>query len=605
MSGHSSLSSDQPLPSRRSRLEERRRRREARTRRGALWVVVWVVVLLVVAWVVAVVVSGAQAARALQRVADQVPVLEQQVRDEDFTAATATAAGLDEDAAAADRATRQFPYRLAEHVPWVGDQLSAVRGGAHAAALLTAPLPQALQTAGNVVSDGLVSADQAVDVAGLAQLTPIVTDYRTRIAQARESLHAGESPAVLSLISDRLDPVTAQLDEIAGPLDTAAQVLPQLPSLLGADGARTYLVAFTNPAEIRPVQGIVGAYAYLSVDQGKISLTTTGTDGDLYDARADVSAVGPEFAALYGEDASLVQNLTVGGSADEAGVLASSLVTDAGLPAPDVVVFVDPVGLGQLLGPDHAALELGPFGQVATADVARVLMYDAYVTYGANQAARKAFLAATSAAAFQAVLSDGLSTATLDGAQEAVDSGHLAVWSSRPAEQAALETAGVAGVLGEPVDGTVHVGLTNTEPSKLDYWVQPAFDLSAPCAAGGTARGSLTLTLTNTVPEDIPDYVANATARTALGERTAQQTVSLWVAPWVGLEGASVNGQPVATAVDSEGGWRLVRLTVDVPPGAPAVVQWTFSGSAESLPRTVTGPTTALAPTVTAAACTP
>ncbi|MFD0482552.1 DUF4012 domain-containing protein [Kineococcus sp. GCM10028916] len=602
MSGYSEQSPDEPSPTRRALPREGRGRR-----RRPLRIVLGVLVLLLLAWAVAVAVAGVQAGRSLQKVADAAPALERQVRDKDFAGAQERAEGVKDDAAAADRATGQLPYRLAEHLPWLGAQLAAVRGGAHAAALLTEPLPDALGSAEAVVGDGLVSADQTVNVAAIAQLTPIVTDYQARVAAARTALAEGERAAVLGVIADRLEPVSRQLDDVAGPLDTAAEVLPQLPSLLGADGARTFLVAFTNPAEIRPVQGIVGAYAYLTVDQGKISLTRTGTDAELYDARADVSAVGAEFAALYGQDAAIIQNVTAGGSADEAGVLTSSLFTDGGLPTPDVVVFVDPVGLGQLLGPDHAALGLGPFGDVATADIAKTLMYDAYVTYGADNDARKAFLAATSAAAFEAVLSDGLSTTALDGARTAIGSGHLAVWSSRAQEQDALVAAGVAGVLGDPASAgpVARIGLTNTEPSKLDFWLQPAVEVSAPCAKVGPATSSVQLTLTNTVPETIPAYVANATARSAIGKRTAQDTVSFWVAPWVGLDRVTVDGQVVGTAVDGEEGWRLVRLTVDVPPGAPVVVRWELSGAADTLPRTVTGPSTATAPTLTAGSCTP
>jgi len=570
-----------------------------------------VLLLLLIAWAVSVAVSGYQAGRALQEVADAAPALESRIREQDWTGATEVAARVADESAKADRATRQIPYRAAEHLPWIGDQLGAVRGGAHAAALLTEPLPEALSTVQEVVGDGLISADRTVNVAALQALTPILQDYEVRVDAARSSLRDGESPQVLSAISERLSPVTAQLDQIADPLDTATQVLPQLPALLGAEGARTFLVAFTNPAEIRPVQGIVGAYAYLTVDAGRIELTRTGTDNDLYSSRADISLVSEEFAALYGQDAARVQNLTMGGSADEAGILTSSLFTAAGLPTPDVVVFVDPVGLGQLLGADHAALELGPFGSVATADIARVLMYDAYVTYGEDQDARKAFLAATSAAAFEAVLSDGLSTAALDGASEAVESGHLAVWSSREAEQTALVAAGVAGVLGDPAEAgaTARIGLTSIVPSKLDYWLRPEIAVSAPCTPGDSAtspvRSTVSMTLTNEVPTYVPDYVSNALADTAVLRRTAQDTVSFWVAPWVGLQQVTVDGQVVPTAVDSEEGWRLVRLTVAVPPQTSVTIAWTLTGSSDDLPRTVTGPTTAATPTITSGSCTP
>ncbi|MEW1960033.1 DUF4012 domain-containing protein [Kineococcus sp. NPDC059986] len=588
-------------------LEPARRRGRRRTggRPPVLRILLSLLLLLLLAWAAAVAVAGVQAGRALQRVAAEAPRLEGQVRAKDYAGAREGAARLADDSAAADRATSQLPYRLATHLPWVGAQLKAVGGGAHAAALLTEPLPQALGVVDEVLGQGLVSADRTVNVAGVQELTPIVLDYQTRIEAARTALHDGEGPEVLSAISTRLDPVTAQLDQASGPLQTASQVLPQLPALLGADGPRTYLVAFTNPAEVRPVQGIVGAYAYLSVEGGRIALTRTGTDNDLYAARADVSLVGQEFLGLYGQDAARVQNVTMGGSAAEAGVLTSSLVTVAGLPTPDVVVFVDPVGLGQLLGSAHPPLQLGPFGDVATADLARTLMYDAYVRFGTDQDARKAFLAVTSAAAFEAVLSDGLSTAALDGAREAVDSGHLAVWSSRPQEQSALVAAGVAGVLGPPRDGVARVGLTGVVPSKLDYWVAPTFTVAPPCAGTGTTTSSMSLSLANSVPADVPAYVSNAAAPRAADRRTAVETVSLWVAPWVGLDQVTVDGRPVAAAVDSEGGWRLVRVTVSVRPGTSTTVEWRFSGAADALPRTVDGPTTATAPRVTTSSCTP
>ncbi|WP_369070369.1 DUF4012 domain-containing protein [Kineococcus terrestris] len=583
-----------------------RRRRLRRRRLAPLRLVLLLLVLLLAAWVAAVAVSGVQAGRALQRVAAAAPQLEDAVRAQDFAGASQVAEGVAADARTAARATGQWPWRAAQAVPWVGEQLGAVGAGSRAAALLTEPLPGALDLAHDVLGEGLVSADRTVDVDAVRELSPVVTDYAGRVQRARAALAAGTGEGVLRSISSRLEPVERMLGQVEGPLTTAADVVPQLPSMLGADGPRTYLVAFTNPAEPRPVQGIFGAYAYLGVDGGRIELVSTGTDNDLYAARADPSVLGEEYVALYGADAGRVQNVTLGAQADDAGRLAADLVVDAGLPRPDAVVFVDPVGLAQLLGPDHEPLDLGPFGQVATADLPDVLMREAYVRFEGDQDARKAFLAVTSAAAFEAVLADGLSTSAAAGAREAVATGHLAVWSSVPAEQEALVAAGVAHVLGDPAlaGGRAHLALTNTAPSKLEYWVQPSVEVQPPCASvTGEAVGALQLTLVNTAPEDVPGYMRNATARTAADERTAQDVVSLWVPPWLGLDGASVDGAPVPTAVDAEHGWRLVRLTVDLPPGVPVVVRWQLRGPAEDLPREVRGPSTAAAPVVTIGTC--
>ncbi|WP_432572132.1 DUF4012 domain-containing protein [Kineococcus sp. SYSU DK005] len=581
----------------------RRRRRAPRAARAVLGVLL----LLLLAWAAAVAVSGVQAARALQRVADAAPGLAERVRAERFAEAVAPARAAAADAAAARRATAQWPYRAAERVPWVGAQLRAASAGAAAAAALTEPLPAALGVAGDVLAEGVVSADRRVDVEGVQRLAPVVVDYRERVEAARSALAAAEDPAVLEVLARRLEPVAGRLDEVAGPLGTAAELVPRLPGLLGAQGARTYVVAFTNPAEVRPVQGIVGAYAYVSVDGGRIELTGTGTDAEFGPARGDSAVNGGEYAGLYGgdRDAGRVQNLTVGAQADDAARLTASLFADAGKPVPDAVVLVDPVGLAQLLGADHAPLDLGVFGEVATADLPRVLMEDAYVRFAQDNEARKAFLASASAAAFEAVLADGVSTSALRGGREAVASGHLAVWSAREEEQRALVAAGLAGVLGEP-RAAAHVGLTNVAPSKLDYWTRPRLRLQRPCATGSAeAVAELELTLTNPVPEEVPDYVQNQVATTAAGRRTARDVVSLWVPPAVGLDGASVDGRAVPTSVDAERGWRLVRLTVELPPGEPVVVRWRLRGPAQALPAEVTGPSTVIAPEVSTVPCEP
>jgi len=583
-----------------------------RGRRHPLRLVLGVLLLLLVAWVVAVAVSGVQAGRALLRVSHAAPGLEDDLRAQRWAQARPAAQRVADDAATAARASSAWPWRAAEHVPWAGAQLRAVGGASAAAALLTAPLPAALGTADDALGGGLVSADQTVDVAAVKELVPVLTDYAHRVPRARAELADGTRPQVLGALSQRLVPLQAQLDRVAGPLATAAGVAPQLPALLGADGPRTYLVAFTNPAEIRPVQGIVGAYAVLRLDAGRIELVGTGSDQDLYGARADPAVLGPQYTALYGDggaddDAGIVQNVTVGAQADDAGRLTADLFADAGKGRPDAVVFVDPVGLAALLGPEHPPLDLGVFGQVPTGDLPDVLMRQAYVRFGADQDARKLFLTATSAAAFQAVLADGLSTAALQGGRDAVTSGHLSVWSSDPAAQTALVSAGVAGVLGDPATTrSAHLGLTNVAPSKLDYFVHPAVQVDPPCATGtGTAASALQLTLRSDVPEDIPAYMRNALADTPLGERTAREIVSLWIPPWVGVDGVSVDGTAVGTAVDAEHGWRLVRLTVDVPPAQDVVVRWRLRGAADALPRAVTGPATATAPVVTTGACTP
>ncbi|WP_459642643.1 DUF4012 domain-containing protein [Kineococcus sp. NUM-3379] len=593
---------DQPTPSDDPATPAPRRPRRARR---AVGLGLGVLGLLLLAETAAVAVSGAQAARALQRVADSAPHLVDDLRGRRFEQALPTARSMREDAVDAARATRQWPYRLATHVPWVGEQLRAVEAASTAAALLAEPLPELLPAAQEVLTGEVVSPEQRVDVAAVRRLVPLVTDLSRRTDAAASALQAARSDALVEPLASRLDPAAEQLGQAAPALRTVAQVLPRLPGMLGDPEPRTYLVAFTNPAEIRPTHGIVGAYAVLRLAQGQLSLERTGTDGDLYAYRADPRVLGEEFIALHGEKAGMVQNVTLGAEAADAGRLTSDLWVASGGQRPDAVVFVDPVGLAKLLA-GHEPLDLGPFGQVPVEQLPEVLMYQAYVRYDDEDvSARKLFLTTASAAAFQAVLSDGLGESTLRGAVDAVDSGHLAVWSSHPEEQRALVGAGLAGDLG-PQRPRARIGLTNAAPSKLNFWMRPTVELSAPCRADAAGPGvaELTLTLENPVPEEIPRYMQHSGARTAVLRRTARTIVSLHVPTAVGLDGASVDGTGVPVAADVERGWRLLRLTVDVPPGEPVVVRWRLSGPARLLPREVQPPPTVAEPVVREAACT-
>ncbi|PPK97234.1 uncharacterized protein DUF4012 [Kineococcus xinjiangensis] len=561
-----------------------------------------VVGLLLLAETAAVAVSGVQAGLALQRVADSAPELVADLRERRFDEAGPLAESMRDDARAAARATSQWPYRLAEQVPWVGDQLRAVGAAATASALLAEPLPDLVPAAEEVLSGDIVSADQRVDVDSVRRLVPLVQDLSRRTDAATAELQAARSDSLVEPLSSRLDPAAELLAEAAPALRTAAQVLPQVPAMLGDPQPRTYLVAFTNPTEIRTTQGMVGAYAVVRLTGGQVSLERTGTDEDLTGVRADPSVLGPEFTALYGDKPARVQNLTMGAEAADAGRLTADLWVAAGGERPDAVVLLSPVGLVELLS-GHEPLDLAPFGRVAVEDLPAVLMYDAYVRYEGDQAARKRFLTVASGAAFGAVLADGLSESSLRGAAEAVERGHLAVWSSHPEEQEALVAAGVAGDLG-PQRPWARIGLTNADASKLNYWMQPTVELSTPCApAGARGTSTLSMTLENPVPAEIPKYMRNWNSGPGIGQRTAVTIVSLYVPAGVGLSQARVDGAPVPVAFDTERGWQLVRLTVAVPPDRPLTVTWDLVGPAGLMPREVQAPPTVAEPVVRVEAC--
>jgi hypothetical protein len=62
-----------------------------------------------------------------------------------------------------------------------------------------------------------------------------------------------------------------KLTESAKYIDASAKLLPQLPTLLGVEQNKTYLVLFQNNMELRPTGGFIGSFALVTFSKGKLA----------------------------------------------------------------------------------------------------------------------------------------------------------------------------------------------------------------------------------------------------------------------------------------------------------------------------------------------
>jgi Protein of unknown function (DUF4012) len=73
-------------------------------------------------------------------------------------------------------------------------------------------------------------------------------------------------------INTQLTSLKTFTDESAEGITNAKPLIKALPSLLGANQPKQYLVIFQNDKELRPTGGFITAYAIVDIDQGSISL---------------------------------------------------------------------------------------------------------------------------------------------------------------------------------------------------------------------------------------------------------------------------------------------------------------------------------------------
>ena len=468
-------------------------------------------------------------------------------------------------------------WGLAGAVPWFGDTPSAVSTAARQADVLASGvLPTVLRDAQAAAPSRLRTSGDTLDLAPLVAARPDLVRADGQLAAAEQAL-AGVGPGVLPPVRDAVDRFRVSVHDLAGTVHAASLAAQLLPPMLGADGPRTYLLAFQNPAESRGTGGLVGGYGVLHADKGHLSVSTLGTDSDLKGLTALPASLGADYRALYGDDPALWVN-----SNESANFPYGAQIWLAAWRAQfgqrlDGVLALDPEVLSALLRVTGPATLIS--GEVVTADtVVAQTMQGAYVRYAANPAQRKAYLTEVSAAVVERLLGtrddpDGLAKALGSAARDR----RLLVYSDHPAEQRVLATQPLAGTLPQGPGPSALVAVNNAAGGKLDYYLDRAVTYrGTACRVGGQRATELDLTLTNSVAADalLPDYVVGVLGnKAAPGHRNDNRvTAGFWLTPGAQVTQVLVNGRPVAFGLGRDAGHPTVLTTVTLRPQVPVKV---------------------------------
>jgi hypothetical protein len=391
--------------------------------------------------------------------------------------------------------------------------------------------------------------------------------------------HGGLLPPVEAAVDD----LRAKLDEAAALTATAKKALPLLPPMLGADGPRTYLLIFQNPAEVRATGGLPGAYAVIRADRGRVRLTGTGTAvQDLKTFSKPVLPLTLNQKALYTDRlATFPGDVNFTPHFPTAATLFREMYRKRTGQTVDAVLATDPVALSYLLR-GSAPLPL-PGGETLRADNAvRLLLSEVYAKYP-DPLAQDEFFAAAAVNTFEALTNGRIGgTAALAGLSQAVDEHRILAWSSRPEEQRVLAESDLGGVLPEREGRTPVIGvfLNDGTGAKLNYHVRQSLQVvGGSCSTDGRRQVTLRVTLRSTVPRTgLPPSVLGGVAGLPPG---LVRTNVLFFSPVDGgIGAATVDGEPVGVSTGIERGRMVGYLPLDLAPGAEQSVDITVSTAA-------------------------
>lgn len=450
-------------------------------------------VVLTVAAAGVILLRGALVARSsLTAVRSDVSEVRSAIGDGDIEDARARLEDAADEVARARGATDGPLWAIATRVPVIGRSPAVVRATVDVAVAATELGDSLVARADRLITpEGGLAIEvggDGFDVAALASLGELLDELPiAEVEAARDRLAAASVELVPAEVRDGRREVLTLIDETLGSLERARGGLRVVPDLLGADGPRTYFLAFQNNAELRGTGGLIGLFTTVTFDRGKVSLVTPidlkAVDDRLEDVTLPPAQVSEEYLDRYeGTDADrLLKNVNVDPDLPTTARVMLDLVAARGGPELDGVLAIDPFGLAEILGgigpvdlPAEYAGDPRIPDPVPAADLPRVTMVEAYEVFGGGTGERKEFLSAVSEAAFARIFAGDWDAAEVTRrVGRAIASRHLQFFSVREDEEATLIDLGVGGELAPPPDGEDLLALTanNSAANKQDIHV--------------------------------------------------------------------------------------------------------------------------------------
>ena len=573
--------------------EAARRRHHARRRRRLVvgWLMLGTGGLIVasVAWVGG---RSYQAYSHLQAASDDVTTLQQELLN--FTnpdpAQTATTVDRLQAETATARAAVDDPiFRAATVTPLLGANLGALREVTLTVdSLATDVMPSLVDISSTLQPKQLSPKAGTIDLAPIERISPLLQKADGAVNSARQRMAAIDRSAVVQPVGEAVVNLWKKLDQAADVTGPAARVARLLPPMLGADGPRTYLVVFQNPAELRSTGGMFGSYAVVKADKGKITIAAQGASSrtlGFFDppvatlTKNQIKLYTP-LMAQYPQDVNFTPDFPT------AAPLFAEMYRQRSGQTVDGVLALDPVALSYTLK-GAAPMEVGDGVTVTSDNLVSVLLSTAYKKFDddPDQSRRDAFLSAATAKVFADLMSGkGNATSIVNGLRRAVDERRVLMYSADSAEQADIATTGVSGAIttnaGPP---TLGVFFNDGTAAKLGYYLTNEVKVTeGDCRSDSRRELLVTVKMKYDAPSSgLPPYV---TGSQPLGEQYILRTNVLVFAPVGGgvVDATVRDGTKIPVARGEDHSREVGTVTVELKPGASTDLTFTVLGPANS-----------------------
>ncbi|WP_238421475.1 DUF4012 domain-containing protein [Gordonia sp. 'Campus'] len=410
---------------------------------------------------------------------------------------------------AADR-SHGFLWSAVAAVPGVGSPLKSVQEMSDAVEALSSDVLVPAADLASVLNPDELRTGNTVNLELLRNAQPALKSVAEKSAEVTEQV-SSIAPSWLGVVADARTQLVDQVDAADSTVQATNIAATLVPSMLGADGPRSYFMAFQTPSEARGTGGLVGGFAVLDADAGRVTIPELGANSEFRDPATPKINLGPEYDALYSyykpytdfRNGNLSPHFP-----DAAQIWLANWRAQTGERL-DGAIALDPIALKYVLEAVGPVTVAG--GEKITADnVVPITLSTAYERFADDNQARKDYLQSISQAVVNKLITSGGSTRTLlEALGRGVHERRIMVYSTTPAEQEIIESTKLGHQISDTSSPYLQVAVGNASGTKLDYYLKRDISYTSGPCTGDTRESTITVKLTNTLDTtDMTDYVA-------------------------------------------------------------------------------------------------
>jgi hypothetical protein len=456
--------------------------------------------------------------------------------------------------------------RLADVLPFLGDDVDAVQALAFASERIAAGGPALVEAAraagweGSALTE--LMEDGKVDVGSVRAAAEPLLEAAGAFEEANDAIESVPTDGLFGAVAGPVLDAKREITRGARLVETAADLSRLLPGFLGDGSPRRYFLALQNLSAPRGSGGFLGMYGVLVADEGRLRLEEFGGTGSLGSTRAVAAprAVRERYARFGGVTHFIAANYSPDFPSTAKTLLA--MWEASGRRPLDGVIGTDPLFMADMLnliGPVETAAWPEPLTAENASDVLHRDTFLLASSTASNQAQEEIGLAVWQATLERLRAVRGLADALSQGVRER----HLQIYSRNGDEELLLGRLGAAGEIALERN-PLFVVLQDAVGSRAGYYASTAINHRVAIAPDGGADVRTEVTLENAAPAGPPSLLLGfGDSGDPVGHYAAFTNVYLPEAA-TGIR-TTVDGRPGLGLLESEFGLTVVLDILQAP----------------------------------------